>query len=225
MLPPREKLLQQGAQRLTEEELLAIVLGTGTPGEPVKVLASRLLHRFVSLRELSQATPAEISGLPGVGPAKAARILSALELGRRSHSQPAPERQSITKSEEIAQLARHRIGNPPQEHVLAFGLDSRSRLCGNTRVAQGSANSAWVTPADVFRPLLHQGAVFAVVVHNHPSGNCTPSPSDLELTHRLAHAGDILGIPLVDHIILGHHQHFSFREQGMLAPTDGSSVA
>ncbi len=212
---PRERLLRLGSGALSDAELVAVLLGSGMRGSPVGVLAQELLQAGGGLRALVQRDPHELLAMPGLGPARAAQMLAALELGRRAQrSRELRPRLSTTRHifehmwPELCALQREVF------HVLCF--NGRNVLVANVRVAEGSQDLCAVDPREVFRAALLHRAAGVVFVHNHPSGEPTPSGSDLALTRHLARAGRILRVPVMDHLIVGDGRYHSMAEHGQL---------
>lgn len=199
---PRERALHEGMSALSDADLLAIVLGTGMPGCPVMQLANTLLTRLGGLEGLSRLGPLAIADHPGVGQAKALRMSAALELGRRSVARATRPRQDVGDSQAVAAWFTGRMGWSDHEEMWVLGLDSRNGLRTTRRVAQGGLHGCSVLPRDVLRAALQESASAIVLVHNHPGGDPTPSPEDLEMTGRVARAGHTVGVPLLDHVIV-----------------------
>ncbi|MEN9580463.1 MAG: repair protein RadC [Pseudomonadota bacterium] len=195
----RERLLCAGPEVLSDAQLLALLLGSGTPRASVDELAHRLLSLAGSAAGLHH-----IRGLApevtGVGPAKIARLFAGLELGRRSLASGVPL--EIHCEQDVARWARGRLIELEHEEVWLLSLDARNRLRATTRVAQGGSHGCALTPQDVLRPAVRNGAAAIILVHNHPSGDPTPSRDDLAMTERVAKAGELLGIPVLDHIVV-----------------------
>jgi DNA repair protein RadC len=215
---PRERLMLKGEQALSDAELLAIVLGTGTHGDPVAVVAQRLLERVGGLSGLQRAGLAAISASPGIGATKACRLRAALELGTRASSRPLDKRAPIRCSNDVAAALRPRLREEGREHFFALALDVRQRPIAEILVAVGSLTACAITPGDVFRQVLREPAAAVIFVHNHPSGEPAPSTEDIQLTDRLRQAGALLGIKVLDHVVLGRDGHFSFLDAGLLTP-------
>ncbi|HTY05092.1 MAG TPA: DNA repair protein RadC [Gemmatimonadales bacterium] len=214
---PRERLWELGASALTTQELLAILLGTGIAGRDALTVAGEALGRFVgSVRRLAGRPPAELAGMPGVGRAKAARVLAALELGRRAAAEadPAPER--VRGPQDVHRYYAPRLRDLPVEefHVLALG--SQSQILGDVLVTRGILNSSLVHPREVFRAAIAEAAAGIIVVHNHPSGDPTPSADDRSVTRQLVDAGRLLDVPVYDHVVIGGGRFVSFAEAGLL---------
>jgi DNA repair protein RadC len=199
---PRERLQRHGIHRLTDDELVALVLGTGTRGRPARMLARDVVRRAGGLAALSRATVAELVTGDGVGAARAAQLAAAFELGRRALEDDASARPMVIEPADIFRRLRPRLGGLVQEHFIAIAIDRRNRVIGEFEIARGLVDGVEVHPREVFRPLIRVAAVAAVLAHNHPSGDPTPSNEDLALTHRLRQAGDVLGIPIMDHVVI-----------------------
>lgn len=214
---PREKLLRKGAAALSNSELLAILLRTGTREVPVTELAQRVLAlRPEGLAYLADCTPEELSVLPGLGTAKACQITAALELGRRLAAAPRTKRVQIEGPETIARLFMEELRYRKQEVFRILLLNTRHEILAVQEISAGDLNSSIAHPREVFRDAVRRSAAFLVAAHNHPSGDPQPSRNDLRITRRLAETGSILGIPLLDHIIIGDGEYVSLREEGHL---------
>lgn len=213
---PRERLIEQGAEALSAEDLIAILLGTGSAAEPVSVLAARLLHELGGLEGLERKGPRELVGVRGLGPSKACRLAAALELGRRVSARPMTRGGQLLSSADVDAALRPRLASSRVEEFLAIPLDAKNRPTGELRVAMGGRSSCPVDPAEVFRRLLREAASGVIFVHNHPSGEPSPSPEDVALTARLVEAGELLGIRVLDHIIVASEGYFSFLDAGLM---------
>lgn len=211
---PRERLATLGAGALNRDELLAVLLGTGSPGKSVFDLARELGAK--GLISLSQTPAMALSRHPGLGLAKALRILAAFELGRRLHCEDGPPRPRLDSPELVAGYLSPRHAAHASEVFGILALDSKHRLLGEKIVATGGRHSVAVTPADVFQAALPYRPRSVVAFHNHPSGDPHPSEEDKALTYRLARSGEVLGIALVDHIVLGGQGFASFKQLGLL---------
>lgn len=220
---PRERLLAQGAQSLSDAELLAILLGTGQgPGKLSAVgLGQYILqqlseHQREPLTVLRDLTASELMAIPGIGPAKATSILAAIELGKRVFQfRPAPQTVVDDPAVAAAALAGELMWQP-QERFAVLLLDVKHRLQGIQVISIGTATETIAHPRDIFREVIRHGATRTIVAHNHPSGNLEPSPEDLELTRQLLAGAQLLGIPLLDHLILGNGEHTSLRQTTLL---------
>jgi DNA repair protein RadC len=217
---PREKLLGRGAAALTDPELIAILLRTGLPGANAVEVARQLLARYGSLSGLSRCTVKEIASIPGIGPAKAIQLVAAFGLGQRLANERL-SRQKLDSPELIHDLVAAEMRTLHKESLRVILLDTRYHLLRMEEVSLGSVNESIAHPRDVFRPAVISSAYAVIVVHNHPSGDPSPSQSDHSLTRRLAEAAELLQIKLLDHIIIGapaegRLPYFSFKEAGVL---------
>jgi DNA repair protein RadC len=201
---PRERLWQRGVQAIGDEELLAIVLGTGTRDRPVGVVAAELVRDVGGMLAVSRASPRELAQVDGIGAANAARIAAAFELGRRAIESEA-RRATLSHAEDVYRIVEPRVAGLQQELFLAIGVDIRNGMLDVVEVGRGSVYGVDVHPREVFRPLVRMAAAGAVLVHNHPSGDPSPSAEDVALTRRLRAVGDLIGIPVVDHVVIGAH--------------------
>ena len=209
---PREKLMQYGPEKLSNSELLAILLRFGKRGENVIELANKILKRF-SKDELPSLTFNDLKDYPGLGPAKACEIIACFELGKRLLKDKKAEIYLEPKEiwEELKDLRDHR-----KEHFVIFYLDSRNQEIKREIISVGSLNANLVHPREVFEPAVRNFAAQIVLAHNHPSGDPEPSEDDLILTRRLVESGKILGIEVADHIIVAKDKFFSFKNKGII---------
>lgn len=214
---PRERLRSVGAFHLSDAELVALLLGTGTAREHVTVLASRLLTEASGLRGLVRLGIGGLAATAGIGESKAARLVAALELGRRAAAPTSSPMSRVATSHDVVALVAPRLRDADVEHFVALALDAKNRPLALIDVAKGSITACPVAPADVFRAVLREAAPAVVFAHNHPSGDPQPSPEDIALTDRLVSAGRLLGIHVVDHVIIAREGHFSFLDAGLLA--------
>lgn len=199
---PRERLWRSGTDALGDEDLLAMVLGTGVRHRPVRAVAEELVRSAGGVGGLSRSTPRELAQVTGVGAARAARVAAAFELGRRAID-AVYHRETVGRADDVFRVVAPRLAGLAQELFIVIGVDIRNGLLDVVEVARGSVAGVEVHPREVFRPLIRMAAAGGVLVHNHPSGDATPSPEDLELTRRLREVGRILGIPIVDHVVIG----------------------
>ena len=214
---PRERLWALGASALTTAELLAILIGTGRGGRDVLEVASGLVGLAEgSLRRLAQRPPAELLHAPGIGPTKAARLLAAFELGSRIAREQRPSLVRIREPEDIARLFRNRLRDLLVEEFHLVALDSQSQVLREVLVTRGLLNSSLVHPREVFRAAIAEAAAGIIVVHNHPSGDPTPSAEDKAVTRQLMAAGRLLDLPLYDHVIIAGDRFVSFANAGLL---------
>jgi DNA repair protein RadC len=217
---PREKLLGRGAAALTDPELIAILLRTGLPGANAVEVARQLLERYGSLSGLSRCTVKEIASIRGIGAAKAIQLVAAFGLGQRLANERL-SRQKLDSPELVHDLVAAEMRTLHKESLRVILLDTRYHLLRMEEVSLGSVNESIAHPRDVFRPAVISSAYAVIVVHNHPSGDPSPSQSDHSLTRRLAEAAELLQIKLLDHIIIGapaegRLPYFSFKEAGVL---------
>ncbi|MGE0792077.1 MAG: DNA repair protein RadC [Sandaracinaceae bacterium] len=215
---PRERLRFVGRAALSDTELVALLLGTGTQGESVVALAERILSEVGSLDALAKLGPGALENIEGLGPTKAGRLVAAVELGRRALTRPLPLRARIASSRDVDAAMRPRLAHASVEHFIALALDAKHRAIAEVEVARGGLTACPVAPSDVFRALLLEGAAAVIVVHNHPSGEPSPSAEDVALTDRLARAGELLGMRVLDHVIVARDGYFSFLDAGLLGP-------
>ena len=214
---PRERLIARGAGALSDAELLAILLRTGRAGENVLELARGIVARFreTGLHEILAMPCAEFARIPGIGTAKAATVLAALELGRRAQ-QTAVRRPHIREGADVAELLHPRFRAEKREHFLVLPLTAKNEVLMVADVSVGTLTNTLVHPREVFEPPIRCGAAHIILAHNHPSGDPAPSAEDHRLTRVLKDAGALLGIPVTDHVILGGEGFFSFAEEGLL---------
>jgi DNA repair protein RadC len=214
---PRERLWSLGAAALTTAELLAIVLGTGGRGHDVLAVAQRLLViSDGSLRRLAQRPSAELLRSPGIGPTKAGRLIAAFELGARAAREARPPAQRIREPEDVLRLFGGRLRDLQVEEFHLLALDSQSQVLRDVLITRGLLNSSLVHPREVFRAAIAEAAAGIIVVHNHPSGDPTPSAEDRAATKQLVSAGRLLDVPLYDHVIIAGDRFVSFATAGLL---------
>jgi len=217
---PRERLAKHGADVLTDAELLAIFLRTGTAGTDVLSLSKLLIKEWGTLRRLAGCTTQELGKFSGIGPAKAAELKAAFEMGRRM-ARPEAEKLRVDRAGVIYELLAGEMQSLPHESLRVLLLDTRHGLLEEKEISHGSLNESIAHPREIFRPAVAKGAYAIAVVHNHPSGDPQPSEADRRLTRCLSEAGTLLQIPLIDHVIIGAKRgelapYFSFRETGLL---------
>jgi DNA repair protein RadC len=214
---PRERLWALGPPALTSAELIAIVLGTGGGGVHVLEVAARLLEvSDGSLRRLAQRPAAELRRGLGIGPTKAARLLAGFELGVRLAGEERPALPRIREPDDVVRLFRNRLRDLQVEEFHLLALDSQSQVLREVLVTRGLLNSSLVHPREVFRAAIAEAAAGIIVVHNHPSGDPTPSAEDRAVTQQLAAAGRLLDLPLYDHVIIAGDRYLSFATAGLL---------
>jgi DNA repair protein RadC len=212
---PRERLASYGAAALSDAELLALLIGTGTARESALDVATRVLAIVGGLGALTRLTPTELAALPGLGPARAAEIVAAMELGRRASRDIAAERPQILHPADAAALLEPTLAHLEQERSVVLLLDRRHRVLREVVIGVGGIAHAPMEPREVFAAALREPGVAAVLVaHNHPSGDPTPSPDDRAITRRLSSAAETLGLELIDHVIVSAGGWTSLRERG-----------
>jgi len=213
---PRERLQRFGPEALSAQELLALVIGRGTPGKSVVNIAQELLVKFGNIKAISEATIEELSKIKGIGLAKAAQIKASFELGKRQELEIELDDLDIKKPQDVVKAIRARIQDKAKEHFKLILLNTRNKIIGISTVSIGTLNTSLVHPREVFKDAIMHNAASVVLAHNHPSGDIEPSENDLTITKRLVEAGKILGIEVLDHIIVTKAGFFSFKEKGLL---------
>ncbi len=211
---PRERLMQYGANALSNAELLAIILRTGTAQENVLHLAERILARYQGLQALSQTSPEELQQVAGLGAAKATQILAALEIGKRAMTYNGNERPIVNAAADAARLVMD-MGALRQEQVRIILLDTARRVIAIPTVYIGTLNTSVLRVSEIFREAITRNSPALILAHNHPSGDPSPSPEDIELTRTLVAAGNLLDIQVLDHLIIGQPRWTSLKEMGL----------
>jgi DNA repair protein RadC len=213
---PRERLQQYGEQSLSAQELIAVILGRGIAGESIMVTAQRLLKQFNDLRGISQATIEQLSQVKGIGPAKACQIKAAFELANRVNALQREQVKYAAKNPaDVVGFVRERLKDKPKEYFLAVLLDTRGQIIRTSEVSVGTLDASLVHPREVFREAVAANAQSVILVHNHPSGDPAPSPEDLAMNKRLKEAGEVVGISVLDHIIIGNPEYVSLKAKGV----------
>jgi DNA repair protein RadC len=212
---PRERLEKQGASALTQAELLAILLRVGVKGENALEVAQRILDRFQGLRGLQSASFVELSKERGIGPAKAAQIQAAIELGNRLSREKPSDRTTVNSPGDAAREILYEMGGLDHEEIWILLLDTRNKLKEIKHVYIGSLNSAYARTAEIFKPAILANAAGIILAHNHPSGDPNPSPEDVAMTRSLVQAGRLLDIDLVDHLVIGANSFTSLKERSL----------
>ena len=209
---PRERLLSEGAANLSNQELLAILLRTGTKQESVLHVSNRLLKHFDGLRLLQDASVEEITTIKGIGLAKAVQIMASIEIGRRIGRLQYEDRYVIRSPEDGAKYVMDDMRFLSQEHFVCLYLNTKNQVLHRQTIFIGSLNASIVHPREVYKEAFRRSAASIICIHNHPSGDPTPSKEDIEVTKRLSECGKIIGIELLDHLIIGEHKYVSLKE-------------
>ncbi len=218
---PRERLQKFGAEALSAQELLALLLGRGVSGESVTTCAQKLLSQFGSLDGIMQASLEDLQTVKGIGLAKAAQVKACMEIARRreqaiqSFGDPS-KRKAVVSPQAVYQLVHAKISNYAKEHFLVVSFDVRNKVIGIDTITIGTLNTSLVHPRETFGVAIRRHAAHIILVHNHPSNDTEPSLQDREITKQLAQAGKILGIELVDHIIISQVGFLSFKEKQLI---------
>jgi DNA repair protein RadC len=211
---PRERLQKLGTEALSSQEILAVILGRGVSGESVMVTAQRLLSQFGSLKGLAQASVEELSQVRGIGLAKAAQLKAAFELASRVDGYADGGDKPVVKTpEDVVSLIKSRLKGKKKEYFLAILLDTRSQLIKIAEISVGSLDSSVVHPREVFKEAISASAASVIFAHNHPSGDPQASEDDIGLTKRLAKTGEIVGIDVLDHVIIGDKEYISLKRE------------
>ncbi len=222
---PYEKCISMGASALTDNELLAIILRSGTKDLNSLHLADIVLSAtgktaFPGLQGLYHMSVRQLMELPGIGKVKAVQLLCIGELSRRMASSSAKNALCMADAASIAEYFMERLRHEEQEHLYSLMLDAKNRYLGEQLITRGTGNSTLVSPREIYIEALRRQALGVVLIHNHPSGDPSPSDYDIDVTERMFVSGEMIGIPLMDHIIIGDQEYFSFREQGLLNTDD-----
>ncbi len=213
---PRERMIQLGREALSNQELLAILLHTGTKGENVLTLAERLLGDYGGIAGLARLTVHETKEIYGMGAAKATTLKAALELGKRLATADPVKRPTVNSPQDVAQLLMEEMRYLDQEYFKVVTLTTKNHVLGIGQVSVGLLNSSLVHPRECFKEAIRRNSNAIILVHNHPSGDPAPSREDIEVTKRMAQAGKILGIEVLDHVIIGDNRYISLKERGIL---------
>ena len=212
---PREKLQTHGAGRLTNAELLAIILRTGSASDSALALANRLLSHFKGLDGLLKASFGELCDFKGIGEAKACQIQAALQLAKNLSEVKLPEREVVKCPDDVFKLVKDEMGFLEQEELRVVLLNNRNQVIKIERIYTGNINTAVIRIADIFKLAIRENSTNLVVVHNHPSGDPTPSQEDVNVTKQFIEAGKLLGIEILDHLVIGQQQFVSLKEKGL----------
>jgi DNA repair protein RadC len=213
---PRERLLKQGPEALSDAELLAIFLRTGVSGRSAVDLARALLQRFQGLRGLFAADYRELRAVKGLGDAKIATLLATIELSKRYLREQLDERRAIRNPDDVYHLLAHSMRDLDHEVFTVLFLNSKNEILAVEELFRGTVNASAVHPREVIKRALQHGAAALICAHNHPSGNPEPSPQDRQITRELKEACRVMEIALLDHLVVGHNRYWSFAEHGEL---------
>lgn len=213
---PRERLAAIGAARLSNSELIAIVIGTGGRGVTSLQMAEKLMGTFGGVGKLGAGDFHDLAAVAGIGPAKAAQLIAAIELGKRAGSEAASSRTDLSSPEKVAELLMPLMRYLEIEHFKALIVNNKNQLLKSVDIAVGGLSAAIIHPRELYKTAIRANGAGLIVAHNHPSGDVTPSREDIVLTRRLAEAGRILGIDFIDHIIIGDGSWLSLKEQGCI---------
>ncbi|MFO0773487.1 MAG: DNA repair protein RadC [Nitrospiraceae bacterium] len=211
---PRERLLTEGPAALSDAQLLAILLQSGRQDASAVEVGMELLSKIGGLQKLGQMGVDELCQVPGIGPAKAAQLKAAVEVGKRALASPLTSGTGITSSADVYAAYYPLLRDVRQEVFILVLLDAKHMVIKDVRVSAGTLTASLVHPREVFSPAIRESAAAIICIHNHPSGDPTPSPEDRQLTQRLEEAGRLLGIPVLDHIVIGDGRYVSFADQG-----------
>ncbi|WP_082235967.1 RadC family protein [Halobacillus massiliensis] len=213
---PRERCLKYGPANLSHQELLAILLGSGSRQESVTELAKRILVHFEGIDLLKGATIEELTAIKGIGTAKAVQLLASIEFGQRIHRTKLAERYVIRSPEDGADYIMEEMRELKQEHFVCLFLNTKNQVIHRQTIFIGSLNASIVHPREVFKEAVKRSAASIICAHNHPSGDPTPSQEDIQVTRRLNECGKMIGIELLDHIVIGDRKFISLKEKGYL---------
>lgn len=214
---PRERMARQGMESLNQIELLAVLLGRGTRGEPVMVLAQKLLKQFGDIRGVVNASLEELQTVSGIGLAKACQLKAVCQINRIMEA-PLENGRLVTVRcpDDVAGAVRPRLKGMKKEHFLTVHLDTRNHITGVDKISMGSLDSSIVHPREVFQKAIYAGCSSVILVHNHPSGDPQPSQEDIEITRRLVEAGKLIGIDVLDHLVVCDTSHVSLKSKGLM---------
>ncbi|AHV98558.1 JAB domain-containing protein [Paenibacillus sp. 7124] len=213
---PRERMMQYGAESLSQAELLAILLRTGTRRESAIHVAQRILGQVGGLRRLADLSIEELTQIKGIGPAKAVQLKAGMELGRRMANTRLDQPVTIRSPHDAADILTEQLRYLQKEHFVCLFLNTKNHVIAQETLSMGSLNASIVHPREVFRAAIKCSSASIICAHNHPSGDPTPSPEDIALTRRLLEAGEIVGIDVLDHLIIGDDGFVSMKERGLM---------
>lgn len=218
---PRERLKSMGADKISSQELLAVILGKGIKGESVLVTVQKLLHRFGNLQKVFEASLEDLMKIRGIGFAKACQLIASFELSRRllkenvEMEKERVKKNAITSPSEIVKFIQSEIDDYSKEHFFVISFDVRNRILGIDRTSKGTLSASLVHPRETFESAIRRHAAQIIVAHNHPSGDCEPSEDDVRITKRLYEAGKIMGIELLDHIVVTKDDFTSLKDKNL----------
>lgn len=213
---PRERMLQFGARILSNSELVAILLRTGTVAESAVGLAQRVLKEAGGLRGLVNMSTEQMIRVKGIGYAKALQLQAAIELGKRLAQSELDPALIVRSPQDVARYVMEDLRYLQKEHFVCLFLNTKNHVIAQETLSIGSLNASIVHPREVFRAAIERGSASIICIHNHPSGDPTPSPEDVDMTHRLVEAGHVIGIEVLDHLIIGDQKFVSLKEQGLM---------
>ncbi|MBE6030053.1 MAG: JAB domain-containing protein [Clostridiales bacterium] len=214
---PREKLMMRGAEALSDAELLAVLIGSGTRKLPVMELSEKLIEFDESgILFLAECVPEELCSISGIGKAKACKLVAAIELGKRIAKKPRDGKFTASRPDKAAMYVMEELRYLKREVFLVMMLNTKGEVIAFEKVAEGDINSAAVKAREIFNKAVRKNAFSVILVHNHPSGDPSPSRADIETTERLVEAGSIIGIPVADHLIIGNGSFYSFKENKIM---------
>ncbi|MET3682547.1 DNA repair protein RadC [Alkalibacillus flavidus] len=213
---PRERLMEVGPQYLSNQELIAILIGSGTKGHSSLSLATNVLKHFEGIALLRDASINELTMISGIGTAKAVQLMAALELGKRIHTYKNRDQYVVKSPEDGANFLMEDFRGLQQEHFVALYLNTKNQIIHRQTIFIGSLNSSIVHPREVFKEAIKRSAASIICAHNHPSGDPSPSNEDIQVTRRLYESGKVIGIDLLDHLVIGDEKFTSMKEKGYL---------
>lgn len=214
---PRERLKKFGAEALSAQELLAIIIGRGSPKQSVMKIAQELLTTFGSINAVSNATIEQLDAITGIGPAKAMQIKACFELAKRKNWEPENGKDAyIENPKDVVNIISKELADKTKEHFKIIMLNSRNKVIGISDISIGTLNASLVHPREVFKEAIIHCSASLILVHNHPSGDPEPSDDDLIMTKRLVESGKLVGIEIIDHIIIGKNRYYSFKDKKLI---------
>lgn len=213
---PRERMMRYGAEALSHSELIAILLRTGTKRESAVHLAARILKECGSLRGLVDMSMSELVAIRGIGPAKAVQLRAGIELGRRVSRGGSSDPVTVRRPQDAADYVMEDLKLLRKEHFVCLFLNTKNHIIARETLSIGTLNASLVHPREVFRAAIKHNSASLICIHNHPSGDPTPSPEDISLTKRLMEAGELVGIDVLDHLVIGDGRFVSLKEHGLM---------